>query len=67
MNKMKHSANKKDEIQRMKLIKLIRAMHEHTMCGEGILDMEFLYNDDFILHLFINDKTINPPNITPQC
>ncbi len=55
----------------MKLIKLIRARPEHTMFGEGILDMEldmeFVYNDDFILHLFINDKTINPQNIMPQC
>ncbi len=67
MNKMKHSANEKNEIQRMKLVKLIRARPEHIMFGEGILDMEFVYNDDFILHLFINDKTINPPNITPQC
>ncbi len=50
----------------MKLIKLIRARPEHKMFGEGTLDMEFVYNDDFILHLFINDKTINPPNITPQ-
>ncbi len=63
---MKHSTNEKNEIQRMKLIKLIRARPEHTMFGEGILD-KFVYNDDFILHLFINDKTINPPNITPQC
>ncbi len=67
MNKMKHSANKKNEIQRMKLIKLIRARPECTMFGEGILGMEFVYNNDFILHLFINTKTINPPNITPQC
>ncbi len=50
----------------MKLIKLIRARPEHTMFGKGILDMEFVYNDDFILHLFISDKTINPPNITPN-
>ncbi len=50
----------------MKLIKLIRAEPEHTLFGEGILDMEFVYNDDFILHSFINDKTVNPPNITPQ-
>ncbi len=58
---------KKNEIQRRKLIKLIRARPEHTVFGEGILDMKFVYNDDFILHLFINDKTVNPPNITPQC
>ncbi len=51
----------------MKLIKLIRARPEHTMFGEGILNMEFIYNDDFVLHLFIKDKTINPPNNTPQC
>ncbi len=51
----------------MKLIELIRAVPEHAMFCEGILNMEFVYNDDFILHLFINDKTINPPNITPQC
>ncbi len=51
----------------MKLIKLVRARPEHTMFSEGILDMEFVNNDDFILHLFINDQTINPPNITPQC
>ncbi len=57
----------KNEIQKMKLIKLIRARPEHTMFGEGILGMEFIYNNDFILHLFINDKTINLPNITPQC
>ncbi len=44
----------------MKLIKLIRARSEHTMFSEGILDMEFVYYDNFILHLFINDKTINP-------
>ncbi len=25
--------------------------------------VEFMYNADFILHFFINDKTINPPNI----
>ncbi len=67
MNKMKYSANEKNEIQSMTLIKLIRARPEHTMFGEGILDMEFVCNDDFILHLFINDKTINPPNITPKC
>ncbi len=67
MNKMKHSANEKNEIQRMRLIKLIRARPEHTMFGEGIPDMEFVHNDDFILHLFINDKTINPPYITPRC
>ncbi len=67
MNEMKHSANEKNEIQRIKLIKLIRARPENTMFGEGILDMEFVYNSDFILHLFINDKTINSPNITPQC
>ncbi len=64
---MKHSANEKNEIQRMKLIKLIKARPEHTMFGEGILGMEFIYNNDFILHLFINDKAINSPNITPQC
>ncbi len=64
---MKHSASEKNEIQRMKLIKLIRARPEHTMFGERILDTEFIYTDDFILHLFINDKTINPPNIMPQC
>ncbi len=60
---MKHSANEKNEIQRMKLVKLIRARPEHTMLDKGILDVEFVYNDDFILHLLINDKTINPPNI----
>ncbi len=43
----------------------MRARPKHTMFGEGILDIEFIYNDDFIFHLFINDKTINPPNITP--
>ncbi len=64
---MKHSANEKNEIQRMKLIKLIRARSEHTMFGEGILGMEFIYNNDFILHLFTNDKTISSPYITPQC
>ncbi len=64
---MKHSANEKNEIQRMKLIKLIRARSEHTMFGKGIPDIEFIYNNDFILHLFINNETINPPNITPQC
>ncbi len=64
---MKHSANEKNEIERIKLIKLIRARPEHTTFGEGILEMKFVYNDDFILHLIINDKTINPPNITPQC
>ncbi len=53
MNKMKHSANRKNEIQMMKLIKLIRAKPEHTIFGEGIPDMEFVY-DDFILHFFIN-------------
>ncbi len=58
---------KKNEIQRMKMIKLIRARAEHTIFGEGILDMKLVYNDDFILHLFINDRTINPPNNTPQC
>ncbi len=64
MNKMKHSANEKNEIQRTKLVKLIRVRPEHTMFGEGILDLEFVYNNDFVLHLFIIDKTINPPNIT---
>ncbi len=64
---MKHSANEKNKIQRTNLIKLMRVRPEHTMFGEGILDKEFVYNDDFILHLFINDKIINPPNITPQC
>ncbi len=65
---MKDSANKKkNEIQRMKLIQLIRARPKRTMFGEGILDIEFVYNYVFILHLFMNDKTINPPNITPQC
>ncbi len=49
-----------------RLIKLIRAKPEHTMFGDGILDIEFVYKDNFVLHLFINDKTINPPNITPQ-
>ncbi len=63
----KHSANEKNEMQRMKLIKLIRARSEHTMFSDGILDMEFVYNDDFVLHLFTNDKIINPPNIKPQC
>ncbi len=63
---MKHSANEKNEIQRMKLIKLIRVRPEHIMFGEGILDTEVVYKDNFVLHLFINDKTINPPNITPQ-
>ncbi len=67
MNKMKHLANEKNEIQKMKLIKLIKARTAHTMFGKGILDTEFVYNDDFILHLFFNDKTINPSNITPQC
>ncbi len=28
------------------------------MFREGILDMELVYNDDFNLYLFINDKTI---------
>ncbi len=64
---MKHSGKEKKEIQRMKLIKLIGARPEHTMFGEGILDTEFVYNNDFILQLFDNDKIINPPNITPQC
>ncbi len=64
---MKHSANEENEIERMKLIKLIRARPEHTMLREGIQDMEYVYNDDFILHLFINDKTTNPSNITPRC
>ncbi len=63
---MKHSANEKNEIQKMKLIKLIRARLEHTMFGEGKLGMEFIYNNDFILHLFIKDKTINLLNITPH-
>ncbi len=67
MNKMKHSANEKNEIQRTELIKLIRARLEHIIFGEGLLDIEFIYNDDFILHLFITNKTINPPNITPPC
>ncbi len=44
----------------MKFIKLLRARSEHTMFGKGILYMEFVYTDDFILHLFINDKTLNP-------
>ncbi len=65
---MKHSANEKNEIQRMKLIKLMRARpDEHTMFGEGILDMKFVYNDDFILHICLLTMTINSPNITPQC
>ncbi len=64
---MRHSVNAKNEIQRIKLIKLIRARPKHIMFGEGILDMEFVYNADFILHLFINNKTINPPTITPRC
>ncbi len=38
----------------MKLIKLIRAGSEHTMFGEGIMGMEFIYNNDFILHLWSN-------------
>ncbi len=50
----------------MKLIKLIRARPEHTMFDKGLLDMEFVYSHDFISHLFINDKTINPPNIAPH-
>ncbi len=49
---MKHSANEKNEIQRMKLIKLIRARLDCTMFGERILGMEFIYNNGFILHLF---------------
>ncbi len=57
----------KNEIQRMNLIKLIRARPEYTMFSERILDMEFVYNDNFILHLFFNTKTINLPNIMPQC
>ncbi len=32
----------------MKLIELIRARSEHTMFGKGILDMEFVYNEEFI-------------------
>ncbi len=40
---------KKNEIQRMKLIKLITARPERTMVGEGILSMEFIYNNDFLL------------------
>ncbi len=67
MNKMKHSANQISGIQRMKLIKLIRARSKHTIFSEGILGMEFIYNDDLILHLFINNKAINHPDITPQC
>ncbi len=47
----------------MKLIKLITAMPEHTMFGEGILGTEFIYNDDFLLHLFIKVRTIYPPNL----
>ncbi len=39
MNKIKHSADEKNEIQRMKLITLIRVRPEHTMLGEGVLDM----------------------------
>ncbi len=38
---------KENEIQRMKLIKLIRARTEHTMF-EGILDMEFVYNAEIL-------------------
>ncbi len=64
---MKHSAKEENEIERMKLIKLIRARPEHTILQEGILDMEFVYNDDFSLHLFIYYKTTNPLNITPRC
>ncbi len=37
------------------------------MYTNSVFDMEFVYNDDFIVHLSINDKTINLPNITPQC
>ncbi len=44
---------KKNEIQKMKLIKLTTASPEHTMFGEGILGMEFIYNNDFLLHLSI--------------
>ncbi len=62
---MKHSGKEK-KIQRMKLIKLIRARPEHTIFREGILGIEFIYNNGFILRLFNNDKTINPPNITPH-
>ncbi len=52
-------AEKKKEIQRMELI---TAGPEHTMFGEGILGMEFIYDGDFLLHLFIKDRTIYPPN-----
>ncbi len=37
------------------------------MLGEGIMDTKFVYNNDFILHLFINDKTMDAPNIIAQC
>ncbi len=62
-----YASLEKNEIRRMKLIKLIRARPKQTMFGKGILHMEFVYNDDFIFHLFSNDKEINPPNIAPQC
>ncbi len=56
-------AEKKNEIQRTKLIKLITAGPERTMFGEGILGMKFIYNDDFLLHLFIKGRIIYPPNL----
>ncbi len=45
-------------IQQMKTInfkgwsnKIDKSQDPRTMFGEGILNMEFVYNDDFILHL----------------
>ncbi len=59
MNKMKHSANEKNEIQRMKLIKLIRARLELTMYDKVILGMELVYNNDFFLHCLLTIRPIH--------
>ncbi len=48
MNKMKHTANQKQlRYDEIKGSKLIRTRREHTMFGEGVFDVEFMYNDDF--------------------
>ncbi len=41
---------------------LIRIGNDTRPFGERILDMRFCVQDYFILHLFIDDEKIYPPN-----
>ncbi len=69
MEKIDEIIEKLDEIQWIYVDKsraLARISNNTRLFGEGILNIRVCVRDYFILHLFINDEKIYPPNFTSK-